>query len=287
MRSVWVNGVLRSSLGVVAPDHVCRNRPASPYLYIVPGPGQTTLATTPRPNDPNAAPGDSDTLVQAIIDGGNGVSDTEVPDDVADPTGVSVAVGPNKHNETIVWGPIRASQRGEDQILPSNIDEVPTASLLCGSNGDVAWSPQICFRSRFYGMYVLAQGLNTQPKVYGTVSAAALGGNSVTFTTTDTTSDLSLALSSGALLAIQTATSATATQTQVYTVDTYTAGSSSVTITLSSPLLAAVNANDNAAIYSTKIAGERRVEVNYDAINDEVLWRRTPLTEKRALGDPE
>ncbi|MCW8131716.1 MAG: hypothetical protein KIS92_15325 [Planctomycetota bacterium] len=33
--------------------------------------------------------------------------------------------------------------------------------------------------------------------------------------------------------------------------------------------------------------GTRRVEAVYDALKDRVIWRRTPATEKRSLGDPE
>jgi hypothetical protein len=38
---------------------------------------------------------------------------------------------------------------------------------------------------------------------------------------------------------------------------------------------------------NVKLAGETRLEAVYDALKDEVLWQRTQLSEKRALGEPE
>lgn len=37
---------------------------------------------------------------------------------------------------------------------------------------------------------------------------------------------------------------------------------------------------------NVKLAGETRLEAVYDALKDEVLWQRTQLSEKRALGEP-
>lgn len=277
------------------------------YYYIVPKLGTTQLLTSPRPPNPNNPdPTDVDVLVQLIVDGGNGISDTQIEnDDVFDPTLNVITVGPNLHAETTVWGPIRASQRTQDQQLASNLAQVPTANLFSGSalNGDVAWSPQICFRSRFFSTYVLAQGLSTKAMaVVKITSAAAAGTNVLTIDPadlhTDATSgtDDKAALVPGALLGVPSKLINPATglpystsQTHVYTIESYSGGS---TITLTSPLIAPVNVSDatdpadRCAIYTTKVTGERRVESIYDAYSDEVLWSRSPLTDKRGLGDP-
>ena len=71
-------------------------------------------------------------------------------------------------------------------------------------NGDVSWSPQFAFRSRFFGVYVLGRGRLAK-------------------------SDLD---APGRLL------------------------------------------------------GERRLEGVYDALKDEVIWQRSQLSDKRALGEP-
>ena len=264
------------------------------YYYIVPKLGTTQLLTSPRPVNPdNPDPTDVDVLVQVIVDGGNGISDTQIEnDDVLDPVLNVITVGPNLHAETTVWGPIRATQRSQDQQLASNFSQIPTANLFSGSalNGDVAWSPQICFRSRFFGTYVLAQGLTTQAKnVVKITSVAPVGTNVLTIDPADLGGD-STALVPGALIAVTSKLAGYATlQLHVYTIESF---SGSSTITLTSPLIAQVNisdstdANDRSAIYSTKISGERRVESIYDAYNDEVLWSRSPLTDKRGLGDP-
>ena len=154
----------------------------------------------------------------------------------------------------------------------------------------MAWSPQICFRSRFFGTYVLAQGLTTQAKnVVKITSVAPVGTNVLNIDPADLGGD-STALVPGALIAVTSKLVGYATlQLHVYTIESF---SGSSTITLTSPLIAQVNisdstdANDRSAIYSTKISGERRVESIYDAYNDEVLWSRSPLTDKRGLGDP-
>ena len=74
----------------------------------------------------------------------------------------------------------------------------------------------------------------------------------------------------------------------VYTIEACTVSQSSppvATITLSSPLVATINSGDNGAVYISKKIGERRTESIYDAFTDTVLWTRSPLTDKRTLGD--
>jgi hypothetical protein len=79
-----------------------------------------------------------------------------------------------------------------------------TASTTSGlnANGDVSWSPQFAYRSRFYHIYVLGRGL--------------------------------IATKEGA---------------------------------------------------ASKLSGETRMEAIYDALEDNAIWTRTQLSEKRALGE--
>ncbi|HLX62462.1 MAG TPA: hypothetical protein VKX17_14385 [Planctomycetota bacterium] len=265
------------------------------YDYIIPGPSGVLMTPLQPPDPNNPDPNDIDVLVDIIIDGGNGICDTSASDDVRSADGLQIQIGANLMCNSDVWGPIRASQRPIDQpyALDNQTDlarrQVPTARITSGNMGDVAWSPPICYRSRFYGLYVLAQGLSTQPKVYGTNTggAVAVGGSSLTFTTTDTNTDLSQVLYPGALLAVASVPSGyVTTQTNVYVVNSFAINGLSAVITISSPVVTPINPGDNAAIYSTQVTGERRIESTYDALNDEVLWTKSPLTDKRALGDP-
>src|ERR1043165_9253409 len=73
---------------------------------------------------------------------------------------------------------------------------------------------------------------------------------------------------------------------EVYSIDTANMAATSGTITLTAPLRAAINPGDKAAVYNARVTGERRIESTFDAYTDEVLWSRSPLTDKRALGDP-
>ena len=83
--------------------------------------------------------------------------------------------------------------------------QAPTQGAANGSgargNGDVNWSPQFAYRSRFYSIYVLAHGLKS------------------------------------------------------------------------------------GADGKQQSLGERRLEAVYDALQDEILWQRSPVSDKRALGD--
>ena len=80
--------------------------------------------------------------------------------------------------------------------------------------GDVAWSPQFSYRSRFFAVYVLGQG-----KIQGR-------------NTPELTPD------------------------------------------------------DSALRNRLKVTGERRIEAVYDALKDEILWQRSPLSEKHSLAEP-
>lgn len=76
-------------------------------------------------------------------------------------------------------------------------------------NGDVSWGPKFAFRSRFFSVYVLGQG----------VAAPEIIGKPVTF-------------------------------------------------------------------QNLKSQGEKRIEAVYDALLDQIIWQRSPITDKRALGEP-
>lgn len=139
--------------------------------------------------------GAGDKQVQVIV-GGGGYDVTGnpilVPSQTSVPTKEVIQIGANKTNSTSVWGPVRASQRPtgtpdpsatwlNDQKVPKrpqdtttdptivlNPDQIPSAIQpgmpplsLSDPNfdGDVAWSPQITFRSRFFGIYVLGRGM--------------------------------------------------------------------------------------------------------------------------------
>ena len=218
-----------------------------------------------------------------------------------------VQVGTNLVNDSYVWGPMRASQRQSDQLLAAAADQKPSAgaastivalntTIIAASaltsvyKGDVAWSPPICFRSRYYGTYVLAEGVSTLP-IIGKVSPVLVTPttitNTVTFVLNDTTKAANIV--PGSFFAVNSTPVdaaghilAGAPQIQhVYTIEAY----SGSTITLSSPLVATINSGDNGAVYISKKIGERRTESIYDAFTDTVLWTRSPLTDKRTLGD--
>ena len=91
-----------------------------------------------------------------------------------------------------------------------------SAKRTSGSTGtgDVSWSPQFSYRSRFFGVYVLGRG-----KIQGR----------------------------------------------------------------NTPEL---TPNDAALRNRLKITGERRIEAVYDALKDEILWQRSPLSEKHSLAEP-
>jgi hypothetical protein len=59
--------------------------------------------------------------------------------------------------ESYVHGPLRAYRHSFDTVTTA-----PNAARTDGplGNGDVAWSPRFCFRSRFFAIYVLARGIN-------------------------------------------------------------------------------------------------------------------------------
>jgi hypothetical protein len=78
-------------------------------------------------------------------------------------------------------------------------------------NGDVSWSPKFAFRSRFFSVFVLGQGM------------VGVG--------TDTT-----------------------TLAEEYA--------------------------------KLRPQGEKRIEAVYDALLDQIIWQRSPVTDKRAMGEP-
>jgi hypothetical protein len=112
--------------------------------YILPVDPAVALATTP-----DSAQGDKQ--VEVIVATANGVCSTNASG--------KIYVGPNLVTDTYVWGPLRACQHTTDQSVSVNVVQKPSATLADGINGDVAWSPQFCFRSRFYQIYVLGRGL--------------------------------------------------------------------------------------------------------------------------------
>jgi len=91
-----------------------------------------------------------------------------------------------------------------------------SAKRTSGSTGtgDVSWSPQFSYRSRFFGIYVLGRG-----KVQGR-----------------TTPEL--------------------------------------------------DPNDASLRNRLQLTGERRIEAIYDGLKDEILWQRSPLSEKHSLAEP-
>jgi len=82
------------------------------------------------------------------------------------------------------------------------------------ANGDVSWSPQFAFRSRFFGIYVLAHG------------------------------------------------------------------------TLKGWTGVEMDPDDPNLRTNLKIMGERRLEAVYDALKDQVIWQRSPVSEKHSLAEP-
>ena len=172
--------------------------------YIIGDPtGSGSLATAA-----NQAEGDVLTSVIIVGTAGSKAVTQVINDDVLDAANNQIQVGENLIPETSVWGPIRASQRSRDMALPININQLPAAQVTSGrlQNGDVSWSPQFAFRSRFFGIYVLGRGL--------------MGG---------------------------------------------------------------YDPNNSAAL---KVTGERRIEAVYDALKDQIIWQRTQVSDKHALGDP-
>ena len=263
---------------------------ADGYMYIYANKANS-FALLSALGAPSGDPGDTDTKVSVIVDGGDGMCGTSTTSDdqrLTTPPGTVIdhtTVGPNLYNESSVWGPIRASQRLIDQ--PYSPDQTPTASaatLALPNKGDVAWSPPICFRSRYFGTYVLAQGMITQPLV-GSVSPGA-AVNTVNFNPIETDAGklagIKAAIVPGAFFAISSAPIAGVPAVQhVYTIESVNGS----TLTLSTPLVATPGTSDYAAVYTSKTIGDRRNESIYDAYNDEVLWTRSPLTDKRTLGD--
>ena len=144
--------------------------PVSGNLYILPGPNRI-LSTFP---------GLGDKSVQVIVGGPLGTSQTSVPvkETIQIGKGNDPVSGQIPTNNTSVWGPVRASQRPGDQLVTSpplcavpvnlvlNPDQIPSAvapgqpaTSGVNGNGDVSWSPQFTFRSRFFKIYVLGRGL--------------------------------------------------------------------------------------------------------------------------------
>jgi hypothetical protein len=287
------------------------------YDYIISTDG-TPLTTNPAPPDPaNPDPNDVDKLVDIIVDGGNGVCDTSNRNDdkrMPDPVADHIEIGFNLINESYVWGPLRACQRDVDQIY--NLDQVPSVAFTLNPpaqtnlRDDVAWSPPICYRSRFYGVYVLAQGLTAKPtrvdEIANLVPAGTNGPLSyqVVIAPGETSADFSAGTDQdgtpmaakwdlksfivpGAIISIAHTVPGQITPSyEVYSIDTANMAATSGTITLTAPLRAAINPGDKAAVYNARVTGERRIESTFDAYTDEVLWSRSPLTDKRALGDP-
>jgi hypothetical protein len=50
--------------------------------------------------------------------------------------------------------------------------------------------------------------------------------------------------------------------------------------------LETVNENDPLVMEKAKSQGEKRIEAVYDALLDQIIWQRSPITDKRALGEP-
>lgn len=296
------------------------------HLYIIPeGPfaeGETpTLHSTigaPDPNNPNPDPTDVDEYVEVIIDGGNHITDTIVPDDTQD-TNTEILIGQNAVNDTAVWGPMRASQRPSDQrrmlaliqgtFLTAADNQIP-AALNVFTNpttqipfGDVAWSPQITFRTRFFTSYVLAQGLNSHPVAIGTwtQTAAATPGTgarlafemdpsyySYNADTQENTGASIERLVPGSLIALKSAF--IPDKQDIYVVETVPFRDSKTgkaEVTLACPLEEDLPATGVAgAVYTNTVIGEHRIESAYDAFKDEVLWRREPVSERRSVTGP-
>ncbi|MEI6234888.1 MAG: hypothetical protein WCT04_17675 [Planctomycetota bacterium] len=271
-----------ASTSTVSPNDMSYTNPTDGYTYIIAKKANAyVLKSTYIAGDPLL--GDVDRQTFVIVDGGNGKCETStVSDDKR--TLDRITVGPNLYNESFVWGPIRASQRSIDQQFSP--DQRPSAATLFNTgttNGDVAWSPPICFRSRFFETYVLAQGFVTQP-IVGTVSAVTVTPGSLTNTVTFVPLDSSKtgAIVPGEFFAVNSAPAPGKPPVQhVYTIESYSGG----TLTLSSPLVATINTGDLGAVYTSKIIGERRTESIYDSVADKILWTRSPLTDKRTLGD--
>jgi hypothetical protein len=180
--------------------------------YVLPGPNGV-LDTVFDP--------EYDKIVSVVVTGPNLVADTdsvagkEDDNTLFDGTNYTIDVGENKQLQTAVWGPVRASQRAQDVALPANQDQRPNAKATDGlrGDGDVAWSPQISFRSRFFGIYVLGRGV-------------VRGSN-----------------------------------------------------------MPEADPNDPLLRQGLKTVGERRLEAVYDAAKDQILWQRSPVSEKRALAE--
>lgn len=217
---------------------------ASGQTFILPGPNGVL--------DTEAVEADGDQKVSVIVDGSGydpgppptiiaGAGDTLVPTDNDDSfrldgTTETIVIGQNFTNDTFVWGPLRASQRQADQVTPRrpedppeeptvvlNLEQIPSAAAPgqvptsgARADGDVAWSPQFAFHSRFFGIYVLAHGL--------------------------------------------------------------VRGWGNPEVDPNDP-----NLRDPARL---KVVGERRLEALYDAVKDEVIWQRAPVSEKRSLAGP-
>src|SRR6185295_8887820 len=99
--------------------------------------------------------------------------------------------------------------------------------------------------------------------------------------------DLRSLIIPGALVSVAHSTGLVTPRYEVYSIDAVqSVANTQASFTLTAPLRAPITSGDKIAVYQAKVTGERRVESTYDAFLDETLWSRTPLTDKRALGDP-
>ncbi|MGD0090249.1 MAG: hypothetical protein ABSE73_10035 [Planctomycetota bacterium] len=228
-------------------------------FFVLPGPNGVL--------DTPLGPGDQ--LVQVIVGGGGyDVNGFPVANDTCTtsiPTKETIQVGANCTNDTFVWGPLRASQRASDQRVPDplnagaliylNPDQFSSAGLppilvTSGVNkdGDVSWSPQFTFRSRFFGIYVLGRGLERQ--WFDTFKTGYTYGGPENKNPNDTPGFPQNPTPEQCALR----------------------GLKSDGVT---PIQKAL-----------RVVGERRLEAVYDAQKDEVIWQRAPATDKRSLADP-
>jgi len=122
------------------------------------------------------------------------------------------------------------STSGRNLIQPPvDFDE----DMFPDGNGDVQWSPQIAFRSRFFGVYVMGRAVLrawNQPEV-----------NDPGLTGSGTPEQLALR---------------------------------------------GLKPDGTVDPGKLKVIGERRLEAVYDALRDQVIWQRAPVSDKRSLGGP-
>jgi hypothetical protein len=99
------------------------------------------------PEDTSADP------AQAVVDPGADLVLTTKPDSADTKVGETIQIGADLKAQTAVHARLK-SYRTELEPVVANADSAV-------NNGDVAWSPRFCFRSRFFKVYVLARSIVT------------------------------------------------------------------------------------------------------------------------------